>query len=64
VCLNRARTDLCGGRAVMRVPTAKVIRAFVYQPDLNQTDPVNSQRHYGILFGRALVLQAKPGGLP
>src|SRR5664279_2182763 len=23
VCLNRARTDLCGGRAVMRVPTAK-----------------------------------------
>jgi len=24
VCLNRARTDLCGGRAVMRVPTAKL----------------------------------------
>ncbi len=24
VCLNRARTDLCGGRAVMRVPTAIV----------------------------------------
>ena len=22
VCLNRARTDLCGGRAAMRVPTA------------------------------------------
>ena len=22
VCLNWARTDLCGGRAVMRVPTA------------------------------------------
>ena len=23
VCLNRARTDLCGGRVAMRVPTAK-----------------------------------------
>ena len=26
MCLNRARTDLCGGRAVMRVPTAKAAR--------------------------------------
>jgi hypothetical protein len=23
VCLNRARTDLCGGRSAMSVPTAK-----------------------------------------
>jgi hypothetical protein len=47
VCLNRARTDLCGGRAVMRVPTAKTARVadrphqlqrFLGQPVSRATD--------------------------
>jgi hypothetical protein len=32
VCLNRARTDLCGGRAAMRVPTAKIQERFCRGP--------------------------------
>jgi hypothetical protein len=28
VCPNWARTDLCGGREVTRVPTAKVVGAW------------------------------------
>jgi len=34
VCLNRARTDLCGGRAAMCVPTAKTVDA-VRRPHLD-----------------------------
>ena len=37
MCLNWARTDLCGGRAVMRVPTAKTVES-VQRPAEHRDD--------------------------
>src|SRR6516225_3427112 len=52
VCLNWARTDLCGGRAVMHVPTATAARNVGDLPD----NAVRGE-HPGSSPGQALTMR-------
>jgi hypothetical protein len=52
VCLNWARTDLCGGREVTRVPTAIIDRRLM-RGSIGYLPPVRARRDKNIASGVA-----------